>query len=242
MIKLDEWVKLQAALGRLRVVRPKKGGALLAGVAYCSLCEGKMQGSSTESNEYANYRCRNKYALLNGKCVTGTSIRAVAIDELVSLAVLEVLKKKKNIQSAGKRIRQSHAEAVKLQKRLEDELEDSRRIHRGLREQYLSGGYNYPGGESDYRADLARASKNLTEASAAVDELDEVVEEPADLYPWTTLSAIDVKWAKATNEEKNKVIRALVDRIEVKPRSVAWKHRGLDPDRVEIIWRYAEPK
>ena len=77
-------------------------------------------------------------------------------------------------------------------------------IHRGLREQYLSGGYNYPGGESDYRADLARASKNLTEASAAVDELDEVVEEPADLYPWTTLSAIDVKWAKATNEEKNK--------------------------------------
>jgi DNA invertase Pin-like site-specific DNA recombinase len=242
LIKLDEWVKLQAALGRLRVVRPKKGGALLAGVAYCSLCEGKMQGSSTESNEYANYRCRNKYALLNGKCVTGTSIRAVAIDELVSLAVIEVLKKKKNIQSAGKRIRQSHAEAVKLQKRLEDELEDSRRIHRGLREQYLSGGYNYPGGESDYRADLARASKNLTEASAAVDELDEVVEEPADLYPWTTLSAIDVKWAKATNEEKNKVIRALVDRIEVKPRSVAWKHRGLDPDRVEIIWRYAEPK
>ena len=152
------------------------------------------------------------------------------------------IKKKKNIQSAGKRIRQSHAEAVKLQKRLEDELEDSRRIHRGLREQYLSGGYNYPGGESDYRADLARASKNLTEASAAVDDLDEVVEEPADLYPWTTLSAIDVKWAKATNEEKNKVIRALVDRIEVKPRSVAWKHRGLDPDRVEIIWRYAEPK
>jgi hypothetical protein len=57
-----------------------------------------------------------------------------------------------------------------------------------------------------------------------------------DEYPY------GIKWAKATNEEKNKVIRALVDRIEVKPRSVAWKHRGLDPDRVEIIWRYAEPK
>jgi hypothetical protein len=131
---------------------------------------------------------------------------------------------------------------MKLRKRLEDELEDSRRIHRGLREQYLSGVYKYPGGEPDYRADLARATLNLTKATESVDEMEEVIEEPADLYPWTTMSAIDIKWDKATNEEKNKVIRALVDRIEIKPRSVAWKHRGLDPSRVEIIWRYAEPK
>jgi len=112
LVTLEEWNQLQAALAKLRVVRPRKGGALLAGVMFCSECGGKMQGSSTATNQHANYRCRNKYALLNGKCKTGSSVRAVAVDELVSLAVLEVLKKKKSIQSAGKRMRQSHSEAL----------------------------------------------------------------------------------------------------------------------------------
>lgn len=237
LITLEEWNKLQAALARLRVVRPKKGGALLAGVIYCSECNGKMQGSSTASNQHANYRCRNKYATLNGKCTTGSSIRAVAADEFVSLAVLDVLRKKKSIQTAGKRMRQSHAEAVRLRKQLDAEADDARRIHTNLREHYLRGDYAYPGGEADYQVDFARATANLTKALDALAELDDVVEEPADLYPWTTVVAIEQKWQRATTEEKNKVIRALIDQVIVKPRSKAWKHRGLDPARIEIVWR-----
>jgi len=238
LLTLDEWNKLQTALARLRVVRPRKGGALLAGVVYCGLCGGKLQGSSTVSNDFANYRCRNKYSTLNGKCETGVSIKAVAIDELISLAVLEVLKKKKSIQTAGKRMRLSHADAIQNQRQLANELEDTRRIHQGLRSQYLDGAYGYPGGEDDYRTDLARATKNLTEATQAFEKLDDVIEEPADLHPWTTAKAIDIKWKKATTEEKNQVIRTLIDRIDVKPRSATWKHRGLDPDRVEVTWRF----
>ena len=237
LVTLEEWNKLQAALARLRVVRPKKGGALLAGVIYCGECGGKMQGSSTATNQHANYRCRNKYATLNGKCKTGSSVRAVAVDEFVSLAVLEVLRKKKSIQSAGKRMRQSHAEAVRLRKQLDVEADDARRIHANLRAQYLRGDYAYPGGEADYQVDFARATTNLTKALDAVAELDDVVEEPADLYPWTTVVAIEQKWQRATTEEKNKVIRALIDQVIVKPRTAAWKHRGLDPARIEIVWR-----
>jgi len=239
LLTLEEWNKLQAALARLRVVRPKKGGALLAGVIYCSECEGKMQGSSTVTNQHANYRCRNKYSTLNGKCKTGSSVRAVAVDEYVSLAVLEVMRKKKSIQSAGKRMRQSHAETVLLRKKLDAEAEDARRIHTNLREQYLRGAYSYSGGEADYQVDFARATANLTKALDAVGELDDVGEEPADLYPWTTVVAIDQKWNRATTEERNKVIRALVDQVIVKPRTKAWKHRGLDPARIEIVWRQA---
>ena len=85
--------------------------------------------------------------------------------------------------------------------------------------------------------DFARATTNLTKALDAVAELDDVVEEPADLYPWTTVVAIEQKWQRATTEEKNKVIRALIDQVIVKPRTAAWKHRGLDPARIEIVWR-----
>lgn len=237
LITLAQWNKLQAALGQLRVVRPKKGGALLAGVVYCGLCGGKLQGSSTESNDFANYRCRNKYSTLNGKCTTGVSIKAVAIDELVSLAVLEVLRKQRSIQSAGKRMRESHAESLRTRKKLEDELEDARRIHSGLRDFYLSAGYKNPERAVEYQADFARATQNLERAFDALAELEHVVEEPADLLPWTTLKAVNVKWNKATNAEKNKVIRALIERIDVQPRSKSWKHRGLDPDRVEITWK-----
>lgn len=237
LITLEEWVKLQAALSRLRIVRPKKGGAILAGVIFCNECGGKMQGSSTETNQSANYRCRNKYALMNGKCSTGSSVRAVAADELVSLAVLEVLKKKKSIRGAGKRMRQTYAAAVRLRRDLEDKVEDAKRIHSNLRDHYLRGDYKYKGGEADYQNTFSRATTHLVKAHEALDELDEVDDEPADLYPWTTVVALEQKWERATNAEKNLVIRALIDKVVVKPRSAAWKHRGLDPDRIEITWR-----
>jgi len=242
LINLKEWSNLQAALGRLRVVRPKKGGALLAGVIYCNECGGKMTGSSTETNPHANYRCRNKYALLNGKCKTGSSVRAVAIDELVSLAVFGVLKMKKNTQSAGKRMKETHADSVRLRKNLERDAEDKRRIHRNLQDHYLKGLYNYDGGEADYQNGFALATTNLTKVNDALNELEDFDEQPADLYPWTTVAAIEQKWARATNSDKNKVIRALVDKVVIKPRSAAWKHRGLDPHRMEIAWRYTAPK
>jgi len=219
-------------------VRPKKGGALLAGVAFCGLCGGKLTGSSTETNKLANYRCRNKYALLNGKCETGVSIRATAIDELVSLTILNVLKRKSNIQAAGRHMRQSHDETARLRKKLEAELEDSRRIHQGVRDQYLTGKYNYPGGEADYQIDFARATENLTRAADALGKIEEADDEPEDLIPWTTSDEVERKWENASNEERNKVIRALIEKVVVQPRSAGWNKRGLDPSRAEIVWRY----
>ncbi len=189
----------------------------------------------------ANYRCRNKYLLLNGKCETGVSIRAVPIDELISLTILNVLKRKSSIKVAGKRMRQSHNEAVRLRKKLEDELEDTRRIHQAVRDQFLSGKYNYPGGDADYEVDFARASANLTKAAKALEEVEDVEEEQADLIPWTTSSVVEKKWEMASNEERNKVIRALIEKVIVQPWSPAWGRRGLDPSRVQIVWRI-DPK
>jgi site-specific DNA recombinase len=237
LLTMEEWDALQAALARLRVVRPKKGGALLSGVAHCGLCGGKLAGSSTETNLRANYRCRNKYVLLNGKCQAGVSIRALPIDELISLTILNVLKKKSNIQVAGKRMKQSHKEALRLRRKLEAEFEDNRRIHQSVRNQFLSGKYNYPDGDADYEVDFARATENLRKASAAIAEIEEVEDEPADLIPWTNSTIVEKKWETATNEERNKVIRALIEKVVVKPWSPSWGKRGLDPSRVEIVWR-----
>ncbi|NDE81384.1 MAG: hypothetical protein EB037_10790, partial [Actinobacteria bacterium] len=153
---------------------------------------------------------------------------------------LEVMKKRKSIQSAGKLMRQSHAEAVRQRKKAEAEADDARRIHANLRDQYVRGLYNYNGGEADYQIDFARATEILTKALDALSDLDAQVDDgPVDLRPWTTSGSVQQTWDNATNEERNNLIRGIVDKVVVKPRSTAWKHRGLDPSRVEITWRYS---
>jgi hypothetical protein len=60
---------------------------------------------------------------------------------------------------------------------------------------------------------------------------------PPDLTPWTTAKRIEQKWNRASTTEKNKVLRVLVEKVIVHPPTGKWTGRGLDPDRVEIIWR-----
>lgn len=238
LITLKEWNDLQAALAHLRVVRPRKGGTLLAGIGYCGLCGGRLTGASTSNNPHANYRCRYKYALLNDtKCPTGVTIKAVAVDELVSLAVLEVLKETQNIRTAEKRISQTHAEAVQERKKLEDEFRDAQLVHQQLRELMLKGVFNYRDGDKDFERDFGKATARLLKATEALDSIEEIPETPPNLAPWTTAKNIEQKWNRASTAEKNKVLRALVEKVVVNPPSGKWTGRGLDPDRVEIIWR-----
>lgn len=238
LITLEEWNNLQAALARLRVVRPRKGGSLLAGVGYCGLCNGRITGASTVNNPRANYRCRYKYALLNNiKCATGVTIKAVAVDELVSLAVLEVLKETRNIQAAGQRLSKDYAEVVRHRKKLEDEFRDAQQVQENLRNQMISGNYNYPGGAQHYERDFALSTARFVKASQALDAIEDIPENLPNLTPWTTAKNIEQKWNRASTTERNKVLRVLVDRVVVHPPSGKWTERGLDPDRVEIIWR-----
>ena len=238
LITLEEWNDLQAALSRLRVVRPRKGGTLLAGVGYCGLCGGRMTGASTANNPHANYRCRYRYALLNNaKCPTGVTIKAIAVDELVSLAVLEVLKETRNIQAAGQRLSKDHAETVRQRKKLEDDFRDAQQVQENLRNQQIAGNYNYPGGAQHYERDFALSTARFVKASEALEALEDVPESPPDLTPWTTAKRIDQKWNRASTTEKNKVLRVLVEKVIVHPPTGKWTGRGLDPERVEIIWR-----
>jgi len=197
-----------------------------------------LTGASTANNPHANYRWRYKYALLiDTKCPTGVTIKAVAVDELVSLAVLEVLKETQNIRTAEKRISQTHAEAVQERKKLEDEFRDAQLVHQQLRELMLKGVFNYRDGDKDFERDFGKATARLLKATEALDSIEEIPETPPNLAPWTTAKNIEQKWNRASTAEKNKVLRALVEKVVVNPPSGKWTGRGLDPDRVEIIWR-----
>jgi DNA invertase Pin-like site-specific DNA recombinase len=238
LITLEEWNELQGALSRLRVVRPRKGGTLLAGVGYCGLCGGRMTGASTVSNPQANYRCRYKYALLNNaRCATGVTIKAVAIDELVSLAILEVLKETRNIQAAGQRLSKDHAEIVSQRKKLENEFRDAKQVQENFRNQMISGNYNYRGGAQHYERDFALSTARFVKASDALEAIEDVPENLPNLTPWTNAKRIEQKWNRASMTEKNKVLRVLVDKVIVHPPTGKWSGRGLDPGRVEIVWR-----
>lgn len=232
----DRWNELQVALNRLRVVRPRKGGAVLVGVLRCWKCGGKLTGSSTVTNPNANYRCRNRYATMNGKCDVGVSIKGLALEQLVELAVLEVLKKKQSIRVAGKRMREDYSDFLKEKVRLEQALEVAQGVVQTLRDQNRRGLFNYSGGQEAFEEDFRRATRTLDEASKRLVDLGTMPEEPEDLIPWTSIVAIEKRWNEASAEEKNRVIRALITHIVVKPRSATWKHRGLDPDRIEIFW------
>lgn len=108
-----------------------------------------------------------------------------------------------------------------------------------LREQNRRGLFNYSGGEEAFEEDFRRATQELDEANRRLKKLGDIPEEPEDLRPWTTIAAIENKWDEATAEEKNRLLRVLIDHIVVRPRSAAWKHRGLDPERIEIVWNIA---
>ena len=242
LITEDKWNELQLALARLRVVRPRKGGAVLVGVLRCWECGGKLTGSSTVNNPKANYRCRNRYALMNGKCKTGVSIKAIAVEELVSLAVLEVLKKKQSMRVASKRMRTDYDDYLKERKKAERSVEVARSVVLQLRDQNRRGVFSYSGGAEAFEEDFKLANEAVHEAERKLKDLGNVPEEPEDLRPWTSMVAIDSKWSDAPAEEKNSVIRALIDHIVVQPRSTSWKHRGLDPSRISIVWNIAESK
>jgi hypothetical protein len=165
------------------------------------------------------------------------TIKAIAVDELVSLAVLEVLKETRNIQAAGQRLSKDHAETVRQRKKLEDDFRDAQQVQENLRNQQIAGNYNYPGGAQHYERDFALSTARFVKASAALEALEDVPESPPDLTPWTTAKRIEQKWNRASTTEKNKVLRVLVEKVIVHPPTGKWTGRGLDPDRVEIIWR-----
>lgn len=91
------------------------------------------------------------------------------------------------------------------------------------------------------RADEARETCDESlygvKASEALEALEDVPESLPDLTPWTTAKRIEQKWNRASTTEKNKVLRVLVEKVIVHPPTGKWTGRGLDPDRVEIIWR-----
>jgi hypothetical protein len=137
-------------------------------------------------------------------------------------------------------MREDYADFIKEKARLERSLEVARSVVQTLREQNRKGLFNYFGGEEAFEEDFRRATHELDEASRRLKELGNIPEEPEDLRPWTNVVAIESKWDTATAEEKNRLIKVLIEKIVVKPRSAAWRHRGLDPSRIEIHWNVIE--
>lgn len=236
LITEDRWNQLQLALGRLRVVRPRKGGAVLAGVLRCSRCGGKLTGSNSTTNRHASYRCRNRYALMNGKCELGVSVKALAVEQLIGQVVLEVLKQKQSMRIASRRMRQDYSEYVREKQKLERAVEVARGNILRLREQNRRGLFEYSGGEDAFEEDFRLATSAAAEAEQQLRDLGEMPEEPEDLRTWTALGAIEERWDEASASDKNRVIRALIDHIVIRPRTEGWRRRGFDPGRVTIVW------
>ena len=85
--------------------------------------------------------------------------------------------------------------------------------------------------------DFALSTARFVKASEALEAMEDIPESLPNLTPWTTAKRIEQKWNRASTTEKNKVLRVLVEKVIVHPPTGKWTGRGLDPDRVEIIWR-----
>lgn len=241
LLPVDEFEALQQRLAAIAATRSRGttvgSPSLLAGIARCGRCGGRLHGSgSTYTNRTANYRCRARYDL-NQDCI-GVSCKALPLDQYVSAWVVQRLSKpaelkrlgraaaaQKKAASKGRDVRSRIAFLEREMKRLREERHDGRT-------------WSYRGGAEDWREEYGKYADELTLLQDAEEEMhDEMAALPIDFKQWVSAKHVEGWWEAATVPERQALIRAAVKEVVVHPtRSEAVRGR-FDPERVEVVPR-----
>ena len=237
IIDLETYNRLQETIKKRYFIHPSRGGALLSGIAYCSLCGGKMNGSSPTEHGGANYRCRNKYQL-NKDC-TGLSTRSSALEGYVTRVVLTLLSSentRKELSKSLNTIKQQSKSNKKDDPSAEHEFLRSQL--KNLQERKILKKYEYAGGEGDFE-------KSWEEIVSKMKILEEEMKRiPADEFDpklQSLISSSDIysTWQRMTLAERREVVSVIFRRIVIMPRNLDWNNgKGYDVRRVKFEWAW----
>lgn len=239
LIDEEKWARLQAALNQRKTVRPQTDGALLSGVVYCGICGGRMHGSSSAANPRANYKCRARY-MLNKETCAGTSVKALPVDELIGEAVLAVLSKARNRQRAAAGLSRVQSEGHASRRRIENEVAEATRKMERLVQEREAGHWEGDAANAMWLDLFGKCRAQLDEAQERLDAFDSVEALPvplATLEGWLRAKDIRSMWNHRTTAQRREVVRALIERVEIRPPNPEWRHRHFDTDRVAVVWR-----
>lgn len=162
-------------------------------------------------------------------------IKALAVEELITYAVLERLKDKALLRRAqAARTKKNHAvsrESVELR----NEANDVRSMMERIRGERLQGNWEYPGGEADYNHDWNQLRSQLNELEAKL----ATVEEPPPstiLAGWETTQNTERTWNNITRARQREIVQAFIERVTINPPALDWRHRHFDTGRVDVEW------
>lgn len=239
LIDEQKWEQLQLALKQRETVRPQGDGALLSGVIHCGVCGGRMHGSSSANNPRANYKCRARYMLNKDTCA-GTSVKALPVDELIGEAVLAVLSKARNRQRAAAGLARAQTKGHESRRALEDKVADASREMDRLLQERQAGHWEGERANAMWLDYFGKCRARLDQAQADLDALEVVEAIPIPLAVvdgWLQAKDVRRMWKHRTTPQRREVVRALIERVEIRPPNPEWKHRHFDPDRVVVVWR-----
>lgn len=237
IIDLRTYNRVQESIKKRYFIHPSRGGALLSGITYCSLCGGKMIGASPTEHGGANYRCRNRYQL--NKACQGLSTRSKGLEGYVTEVILTLL----GSEATRKELSKSLATVKKQSK--SNKKDDPKIQHEFLRNQLrtlqarkMEKKYEYAGGEDDFE----KAWEEITSPMKFLEE--EMKKAPKDdfdpkLESLISSSDLTQTWQRMTVAERREIVGALIKKVTIMPRDPKWNNgMGYDPRRVNIEWAW----
>jgi len=237
IIDLRTYNRVQESIKKRYFIHPSRGGALLSGITYCSLCGGKMIGASPTEHGGANYRCRNRYQL--NKACQGLSTRSKGLESYVTEVILTLL----GSETTRKELSKSLATVKK--RSVSDRKDDPKIQHeflrnqlRTLQERKMQKKYEYAGGDDDFE----KAWEEITSQMKHLEE--EMKKVPIDdfdpkLQSLISSSDLTQTWEKMTVAERREIVGALFKKVTIMPRDPKWNNgKGYDPRRVKIEWAW----
>jgi site-specific DNA recombinase len=213
----DTHERLRAVLGdprRAQLGRPAV--YLLAGLLRCSRCGAKMH-SSRRPDGSRRYMCP--------PAPTGCGRIAVVSEPLETLIAEAVM-----VRIDTRKVRRAMATPKRKRKRPHDDGDDFASIERDLED--LASDY----GEGrvtrrEWVAARAPLERRRDEARRAISStVDEHV-----LEPLARGDDVRANWEKLDIDRRRAVIRALIDRVVIRPGTPGRK--AFDPERVDVVWK-----
>ena len=205
-----------------------------SGILICAKCGRAMKYHRTQKSE-DRYNCKTKPMCYKSVKVSAIYDAVIATLEQSELPTLEL--KAANDDGNALKIQRKHLE--KLEKQMQDYIEQEDRQY-----ELLETNPNYPQAVFERRNAQLRAK--MEECQAAIYKAKSTLPESVDYSERVQMmkTAIDVlKDPEATANEKNKVLKAIVDKIEYSsaksdPSPSRWQNRtGSDPFNLDITLR-----
>ncbi len=253
LIDRDRWHQVQAAMDgrrRARRSRPRNPEYLLRGILRCACCGGAMTPASTRKggSTYRYYRCctRDKHGR---QACTARPLPAEAIERFVVERIrgatadgsLAVDVAKKLHERAANQREALETERARLPKKIAARAAECRKLVDALAQANDTAQRMLEERLDELSAHLGRLEARLAEvewALAAACETESEIDWVAD-----TLARFDVAWDALTDNNRRRLVRCLVERVEVDEPSgrvtAVLVDLGLDDDDDEGVDRAA---